>query len=322
MEPSKTFVFKGFDTSGEPVLELYPDGRACLLIAFLPPLNGRDEVKEQEPFYDFGPVITAQTGVQIWQEDREVFWVTNYDDTTADKLAAFFKNFKPWFRDYKKRRAAEPRPPEPFFPARYLKHKLNLYLKKFGFRHPDNGEMFWRRTDEALQAIWTDIIPVPVPLPAALNRIRITVTIQLLSVDRLFGHGNRGISIELPHLLQFAGHEYPGEFPIDNQPACDTFLRYFKSVFPDAILPWLEKYSHLESLRPAIEPGEGAGLPGIELYDPPFYRIILAALLHSSTLQDHIAAYRQEFSEQRSAVRLDALLARLRDAGLPGIPPA
>lgn len=94
MEDYEVIEIQGFDTDGEPEIRVFEDGHLELVFNFMPPLNGSDEPREDDDFWDnFETALQTHLGVEVQRDDREWFLIPQPKKSTIAKLKLYLESF-------------------------------------------------------------------------------------------------------------------------------------------------------------------------------------------------------------------------------------
>ena len=81
----------GFDAKGEPEIRVIEEGQLHIFFNFMPHSHVTDP--NDAEYDDFAEQMAAAIGVEVEQEDREVFVVYDASRATIDKISAFISNY-------------------------------------------------------------------------------------------------------------------------------------------------------------------------------------------------------------------------------------
>ena len=87
---------RGFDKSGEPIIEVYKEGPIAISFNFMPPLNGKDYPSELEIFNHFDVALAKISKCQVIHDDREHFIIPFPKKSTLSEVKTFLSFF--WHR--------------------------------------------------------------------------------------------------------------------------------------------------------------------------------------------------------------------------------
>jgi hypothetical protein len=93
MENYKTITVKGFDQDGEPEIKIFEDGHIEIMFNFMPPLNGKTEVEDEEFWDSFETVLSTHLNVEVQREDREFFIIPKTKKSTLKKLELYLESY-------------------------------------------------------------------------------------------------------------------------------------------------------------------------------------------------------------------------------------
>ena len=93
MEDYKQISIKGFDKDGEPEVKVFKDGHIEIMFNFMPPLNGKTEVEDEEFWDSFENVLSTHLNVEVMREDREFFIIPKSKKSTAKKLELYLESY-------------------------------------------------------------------------------------------------------------------------------------------------------------------------------------------------------------------------------------
>lgn len=93
MEDYKTKIINGFDRDGEPELKIFEDGHIEIIFNFMPPLNGKTEVEDEEFWDSFENVLSTHLSVEVIRDDRELFIIAKPKKSTVKKLELYLESY-------------------------------------------------------------------------------------------------------------------------------------------------------------------------------------------------------------------------------------
>lgn len=93
MEDFKTVTLNGFDKNGEPELKIFEDGHIEVMFNFMPPLNGKIEVEDEEFWDSFENILSTHLNVEVLRDDRELFIIPKPKKSTAKKLELYLESY-------------------------------------------------------------------------------------------------------------------------------------------------------------------------------------------------------------------------------------
>lgn len=85
----KIIEMPGFDPLGEPEIRVMDEGWLHIFFNFMPPSHDPDEAK----YEDMDEQMTVALGVEVEQEDREVFIIAEPQRDTIERLCAFIADY-------------------------------------------------------------------------------------------------------------------------------------------------------------------------------------------------------------------------------------
>ena len=89
----REITVNGFDPDGEPVIELWSDGKLIVHFEAMPPFFAEDNGSESD-FEDFDVQMRVALGVDVRQEDREVFVIETPFDDTLEKAKTWLETYR------------------------------------------------------------------------------------------------------------------------------------------------------------------------------------------------------------------------------------
>jgi hypothetical protein len=84
----------GFDAKGEPEIRVERGGPVTIVFNFMPPFVG-EEPSTDPAFDDFASALSTALGVDVVQDDREVFIIEHPKRNTATKAKRFLESYWP-----------------------------------------------------------------------------------------------------------------------------------------------------------------------------------------------------------------------------------
>lgn len=93
MNNFKTIEVSGFDKDGEPEIKIFEDGHIEIMFNFMPPLNGKAEVEEDEYWDSFDKELSKHLNVEVERDDRELFIIPKPKKSTVEKLKLYLESF-------------------------------------------------------------------------------------------------------------------------------------------------------------------------------------------------------------------------------------
>ncbi len=86
---TETIEMSGFDPAGEPEIRVMAEGGLQVFFNFMPPSHDDDEAK----YEDLDEQMSVALGVEVEQEDREVFIIAEPRPDTIKRLCAFIADY-------------------------------------------------------------------------------------------------------------------------------------------------------------------------------------------------------------------------------------
>lgn len=98
-EVAKKIAVHGFDTDGEPEIQIMKNGSLYIVFNHIPPSNGADPGGELGEFSEFDKYLSKELNEQVEWIDREFFLIKNPRKETAQKIKELLENY--WKRKNK-----------------------------------------------------------------------------------------------------------------------------------------------------------------------------------------------------------------------------